>query len=801
MTTYDFESNTAGPTAIDVGSASSTVTQTVAGVGTLQLVFAVTGGLVDTEASLLGSDHFSNHAGTLVTSDQGAAATTSVTISFTNGAQFDLDRIDIGELTGAVNETFVLTTNNLDTATTNPIGVAPNDEQRLDVSGNTDFDGITSLTITDQAGDGFYIALDNIVVSNVTANAAPVLADTASPVLTGIAEDPGAPTNGSTTGSTLVSALIDSGGALDNFSDADGNPAGLAVTGVSGQGTLFYSTNDGTTWTELTGTVSSSSALLLAADANTRVYFQPNSNVNGAINDAITFRAWDQSSGTNGTTGVNTGSGTAFSAVTDTVSLNVTAVNDDPTVASLPMDITVTEDVASDVALGAATFADVDSASITVTLTASAGTFATPADGAGVAETLVNATTITLAGAPADITTYLDTAANIQYTGAANASGDNAATITVTANDGDNSGDVNLGTVNLDINEVNDDPVIISDGGGNTAPVSVNENTTTVTTVTATDVEDDGDGNVITKVAFSITGGADRAQFSIDADTGELRFTAAPDFENPQDDQDLPNGGDGTAENTYVVDVTATDSAGRTDVQTLTVTVTDVAEGGGGGGGGETPTEPDDPEPVMTIIGNPGNEAFDLTELTGPVTVDGGDGHDTVTIDHMVGLGTISLSEAGYIFTSPSGQTVTVENVETVVFNDRTLTLDTSLEASVVLFMYEVVVDRFMDLDGLSGWLAAASGGSSFSEIADGFLNSVEFAATFGTEQTNEEFVRLLYNSGFDRVPDEAGFNGWLEALNNGTLTRGDVAAGFAQSLEMANLFQAQLDDGVFVPL
>ena len=36
-------------------------------------------------------------------------------------------------------------------------------------------------------------------------------------------------------------------------------------------------------------------ALLLAADADTRLYFQPNANFNGT--SSITFRAWDQTDG------------------------------------------------------------------------------------------------------------------------------------------------------------------------------------------------------------------------------------------------------------------------------------------------------------------------------------------------------------------------------------------------------------------------------------------------------------------------------------------------------------------------
>jgi hypothetical protein len=165
-------------------------------------------------------------------------------------------------------------------------------------------------------------------------NTAPVLDDTKSPTLAGIAEDPGVPAGASA--GTLVSALVDfastdADGTVNNVSDSDsGAVTGIAVTAISNQGTLYYTTNGGTNWTAA-GSVSDLSALLLAADANTRVAFVPVANVNGSITDAITFKAWDRTAGGNGTK-VDTGSGTAFSAATDTASIAVSAVNDPPTI-------------------------------------------------------------------------------------------------------------------------------------------------------------------------------------------------------------------------------------------------------------------------------------------------------------------------------------------------------------------------------------------------------------------------------------------------------------------------------------
>ena len=73
---------------------------------------------------------------------------------------------------------------------------------------------------------------------------------------------------------------------------------GIAVTAAdTANGAWWYSTDNGANWNAL-GAVASNNARLLAADANTRLYFQPNANYNGTLATAITFRAWDQTSGT-----------------------------------------------------------------------------------------------------------------------------------------------------------------------------------------------------------------------------------------------------------------------------------------------------------------------------------------------------------------------------------------------------------------------------------------------------------------------------------------------------------------------
>ncbi|MEJ2621222.1 MAG: cadherin domain-containing protein, partial [Candidatus Thiodiazotropha sp.] len=128
------------------------------------------------------------------------------------------------------------------------------------------------------------------------------------------------------------------------------------------------------------------------------------------------------------------------------------------------------------------------------------------------------------------------------------------------------------------INNVNENPVITSDGGGTSAALNAAENQTAVTTVVATD-EDSGD-----TLSYAISGGVDAAQFNINATSGVLVFNTAPDFEAPTD-----NG----ADNVYNIEVTVTDdgTGSLTDMQTLAITVTSgndapviTSDGGGASG-------------------------------------------------------------------------------------------------------------------------------------------------------------------------------------------------------------------------
>ena len=119
---------------------------------------------------------------------------------------------------------------------------------------------------------------------------------------------------------------------------------------------------------------------------------------------------------------------------------------------------------------------------------------------------------------------------------------------------GNQAGDYNVYATTFTLPSANTPPTL------DATPVTVAENTAAITTLTAIDPDA---GQTLT---YAITGGADAAQFSINASTGALSFKAPRDFETPVD---------AGQNNVYEVTVQVSDGNGGTDTETLSVTVTD----------------------------------------------------------------------------------------------------------------------------------------------------------------------------------------------------------------------------------
>jgi len=86
----------------------------------------------------------------------------------------------------------------------------------------------------------------------------------------------------------------------------------------------------------------------------------------------------------------------------------------------------------------------------------------------------------------------------------------------------------------------------------------------------------------------------------------------------------------------------------------------------------------------------------------------------------------------------------------------------TAVEAFVTRF-YELCLDRTPDSAGLKNWVDGLLDDSlSGSDVAYGFVFSTEF---LNKNKTKEEYLQILYEAFFNRQPDEAGRQGWLDLI------------------------------------
>lgn len=184
-----------------------------------------------------------------------------------------------------------------------------------------------------------------------------------------------------------------------------------------------------------------------------------------------------------------------------------------------------------------------------------------------------------------------------------------------------------------------------------------------------------------------------------------------------------------------------------------------------------------------TVIAGTGDDVIVIATDQGSATVSGGDGFDTVQLDDLRGQHIFTFENGILVLNSAPTQ---LDEIEIVQFNDGlSVIADTQTKADAAR-LYKVVFDREGDAEGLKYWLAQADAGSSIADIAKGFEGSLEFQNEFGGD-SNAVFVNKLYDNMAGRAADQAGFDYWTQALDNG-VSRSDVAIEFAASDEAIQL-------------
>ena len=110
--------------------------------------------------------------------------------------------------------------------------------------------------------------------------------------------------------------------------------------------------------------------------------------------------------------------------------------------------------------------------------------------------------------------------------------------------------------------------------------------------------------------------------------------------------------------------------------------------------------------------------------------------------------------------------------------------------------LFDTVFNRLPDENGLITWRTAIANGSSLLDVATAFLASAEGQARYGG-LSNAQFVDMVYQTALNRAGDAGGIAAYLNGLNAGAITRAQMLVEFSESAEHRAIYLPNLIGGV----
>ncbi len=227
------------------------------------------------------------------------------------------------------------------------------------------------------------------------------------------------------------------------------------------------------------------------------------------------------------------------------------------------------------------------------------------------------------------------------------------------------------------------------------------------------------------------------------------------------------------ADGSYTVNVKATDGAGNSVERASAVAFTVSS--------------------ALNASGGATNDSF--SSASGNNAYDGKGGIDTVLYANSRASYGIVKTEGGFTV-SGGAELDSLVNIERVRFANGATALDIDGNGGQSYRIYKAAFDRTPDSVGVGFWINAMDQGQTLRQVAAGFLASNEFTQLYGANADNFTFVSKLYQNVLHRSADGAGFDFWLNGINNNTTSRADVLAYFSESSENQAQVIGQIQNG-----
>ncbi|MES3021250.1 MAG: DUF4214 domain-containing protein [Pseudomonadota bacterium] len=191
----------------------------------------------------------------------------------------------------------------------------------------------------------------------------------------------------------------------------------------------------------------------------------------------------------------------------------------------------------------------------------------------------------------------------------------------------------------------------------------------------------------------------------------------------------------------------------------------------------------------LNRIGGPGNDM--LTGNPANNALDGLGGIDTAMPGGARAGYLLERTGTGFTLTDlDGGEGIdTLHNIERIHFPDVSVAIDLDGSGGQAFRLYQAAFDRAPEPAGVGYWIDQMDHGATLHEVAAGFIASPEFAALYGANPSNEQFIGGLYQNVLGREPDAGGYDYWMGELAKPGVDRAAVLAAFSESAEN----QAQL--------
>jgi uncharacterized surface protein with fasciclin (FAS1) repeats len=196
------------------------------------------------------------------------------------------------------------------------------------------------------------------------------------------------------------------------------------------------------------------------------------------------------------------------------------------------------------------------------------------------------------------------------------------------------------------------------------------------------------------------------------------------------------------------------------------------------------------------IIGTAGNDPLEVEPET--LTVDGLAGNDSLDFGAPIANTTFGYIDGGFSATT-NGQRIDIVGVESFLFSDETVVVDTGDLSAAVFRLYGVGLGREGDIAGVTFWTEVAET-DGLGVVADHIISSEEFLDAFGgSVPSDDEVVEAFYNNFLGRESDPAGLAFWQDVIDSDEFDTSDLLVFFSESQEFRDITENTTDDGVLL--